>query len=703
MNNKPSLDCKDTVTVNLDFILDKIAYRRVCDGQNDDLLSAGLGKFGLHQDAFGKKDTSGNPIGDWENAPIFNKPDEPTSDELRQRAIYNNYRALIDMSISTPTVCFAEDYGPCDDSSGEALIAGEEYLALTDESVTLMVQIPSTFDVNHPRIITAPSSGSRGVYGALGTVGEWGLKRGFAVAYTDKGSGVGIHNLMTDTINLVTGERCKVSESANKANFIAISKDDKKRKKILEKFNEDFKNRIAYKHAHSCINPEKDWGKYVLQSIQFAIHILNLKFSPHKSNPSPLFTAKNTLVIASSVSNGGAASLRAAEQDTDGWIKGIAVAEPNICPKYNDSFCIVQGKGKPFKNHSKNLLDYMTLLNIYGPCACLAPELKKAPFNPWQQDPNPNDPNPNPTLNKLSKNRCDSLHQKGLLKSDSYENQGREALKIINDYGMLPESNILLPSHQFFDIYRAICVTYANQYGQFDVTDNLCDYSFGVTEPKTGKPISLTAKQEARLFSDQTGIPPCNPIHIINNNSVNGATEDRYSTSPSTRMQDQNLDGALCLRELLSESTKCKHAERVLKGIEAVRASGNLHGLPAIIVTGRCDAVIAPNHASRAYFGLNQVVEGEMSNLHYYEITHAHHLDAMNMYFRTLGLHFSPLNSYFIQALDLMYDHLTKGTPLPASQVVRTNPPNTKFPKISMNPEKKELICFEDGFVKIPE
>ena len=49
------------------------------------------------------------------------------------------------------------------------------------------------------------SSGSRGVYGAIGTAGEWGLKRGCAVAYADKGTGMGVHDLATDTVNLQQG------------------------------------------------------------------------------------------------------------------------------------------------------------------------------------------------------------------------------------------------------------------------------------------------------------------------------------------------------------------------------------------------------------------------------------------------------------------------------------------------------------------
>lgn len=55
-----------------------------------------------------------------------------------------------------------------------------------------MVQVPASFNPAQPCIVTATSSGSRGIYGAIGTAGEWGLKHGCAVAYTDKGSGNGM-------------------------------------------------------------------------------------------------------------------------------------------------------------------------------------------------------------------------------------------------------------------------------------------------------------------------------------------------------------------------------------------------------------------------------------------------------------------------------------------------------------------------------
>ena len=50
----------------------------------------------------------------------------------------------------------------------------------------------------------------------------------------------------------------------------------------------------------------------------------------------------NTVVIASSVSNGGGASLRAAEQDREHLIDGVAVSEPNVNPVFDGSFTINQ-------------------------------------------------------------------------------------------------------------------------------------------------------------------------------------------------------------------------------------------------------------------------------------------------------------------------------------------------------------------------
>ena len=179
------------------FERDSLSCRHY-DGVSDDLLTAGLGRTGLQ---------SAVP-------PTIAVPTSPTAAELRRLAIYINYRALVDM---TTNGGYGVLYGPNIDLNGgntlgEGKIAGEECIAYADdgsgrENVTMMVQIPKGFNPKNACIVAAPSSGSRGVYGAIGTTGEWGLKRGCAVAYTDKGNGNGAHDLQNNTINLIDGVR----------------------------------------------------------------------------------------------------------------------------------------------------------------------------------------------------------------------------------------------------------------------------------------------------------------------------------------------------------------------------------------------------------------------------------------------------------------------------------------------------------------
>ncbi|NOZ43418.1 MAG: D-(-)-3-hydroxybutyrate oligomer hydrolase, partial [Alphaproteobacteria bacterium] len=157
---------------------------------------------------------------------------------------------------------------------------------------------------------------------------------------------------------------------------------------------------------------------------------------------------------------------------------------------------------------------------------------------------------------------------------------------------------------------------------------------------------------------------------------------------------------------------RTKNALRVQKGIRETVHSANLHGKPAIIVHGQSDALIPVNHSSRPYLGLNHIVEGKASNLHYYEISNAQHLDVLDA-LPGFDSRFIPLHYYLLRALDLMYDHMTKDTRLPDSQVVWTIPrkrdrngtvadlSKKNLPEILPNPEKSR-IRLEKGIVKIP-
>ena len=237
----------------------------------------------------------------------------------------------------------------------------------------MMVQVPDSFDPTNACIVTAPSSGSRGVYGAIATAGEWGLKHGCAVAYTDKGTGTGAHDLQNNTVNLIRGERADAAHGGRRFELHRRHHATAQR----AAFNAATPNRFAFKHAHSQQNPEKDWGRNVLRSIKFAFDVLNRQIPRTHVE----ITKRNTIVIASSVSNGGGASVRAVEQDDEGLIDGVAVGEPNVNPKFSPNFSIVQGESAAVHAHSRPLIDYTTLVNVFQGCADAAPANATAPLN----------------------------------------------------------------------------------------------------------------------------------------------------------------------------------------------------------------------------------------------------------------------------------------------------------------------------------
>lgn len=659
------------------------------DGVTDDLLTAGLGASGL----------ASTP------APVFDDPLNPTPAELRRLAIYNNYRALVDTASGGGYGTF---FGPQVGASGEGLIAGEEYLAYmsvpgTDVPVTVMAQVPDAFDPRRPCMVTAPSSGSRGIYGAIGTAGEWGLKKGCAVVYTDKGTGTGSHNLETGAAQRLDGTLTEASEPVQfRADLSAAERAD---------FSATWPNRFAWKHAHSKANPEADWGRHVLQSIEFGFYVLNEKFGRELGNGETLLTInpKNTLVIASSVSNGGGSSVRAAEQDQQGLIDGVAVSEPNVNPTVDTGFTIRQGDGPVISNHSRSLLDYTTALAVYQGCANQAPAIRDiAPLNSTFNPP------------AVGENICNSLANKGLVSGATLDDRATDALRILNEeFRIQPEQNLLAPVHFGLAVAQSISMTYANAYGRAGVEDRVCELSLAATGAGGGvTPLSGTA--EATLFSASNGIPPTAGVNIVYDGAAGQPTHLAASASPSSSQPDYGLDALLCLRSLASgqdavtggdlTGEAAELADAVAGGISEVRASGNLRGKPAVFVTGRSDAILPINHTSRPYYGLNQRVEGHQSNLRYYEILNAHHLDVLNG-FPGVADRYVPLHHYYFQALDLVWANLTGKQPLPPSQVVRTVPrgdigtplSEANLPGIDPEPDAGDRIVFVNNQLRIPE
>ena len=615
------------------------------DGNSDDLLTAGLGKTGLGG-----------------VSPVAADPLNPTAAELRRIAIFNNYRAILDI---TAAGGYGTLYGPNVNAKGvittsEGKIAGTEHIAYSDDgsgnqNITMMVQVPASFDPANPCIITGTSSGSRGVYGAIGSSGEWGLKNGCAVAYTDKGTGNGIHDLQNNTVSVQNGVRTDATAAGKASIFTANLSTDER-----AAFNAATPNRFAVKHAHSQQNSEKDWGKWTLQSVEFAYFILNEKFGdPSRDGVSRLrkLTPANTVVIASSVSNGAGAALAAAELDTQGLISGVAVGEPQV-QLLPDARLSVRRGATTLAGTGKSLYDYSSLANLLQPCAALL-SLTTNVFN---------------TVNPaIAAGRCNGLKANGLITGNTTAEMAASAMAALVAAGWQPESNDLQASHYSFATLP-VTLTYANAYGRLSVKDNLCGFSYAATGAATSAtpnaPVPAAGAPLANSFGAGNGVPPTVGINIVNNNSLGGPLLDAASLSIGS-VQDYNMAGTLCLRELATGTSA--NAVRVKQGNGEVLRNGNLQGKPTLIVHGRADTLVPVAFTSRPYFGLNKMVEGGNSKLAYIEVANAQHFDAF-LGFPGYSDRMVPLHPYFIQALDMVYANLKNGTPLPPSQVVRTVP-----------------------------
>jgi hydroxybutyrate-dimer hydrolase len=667
-----------------------------------DLLTGGLGRTGLGAAA----------------APAYADPLNPSALELRRNALYANYRALVDASLGGG---FGVLYGPNVDIGGnatnnEGLIPGREYLAVLDDGsgrkqVTIAVQIPDSFNQAAPCIVLGPSSGSRGVYGAIGSAGDWGLKHGCAVALTDAGKGVGLYDPSDDSVNKIDGTRATRAAAGALSHFAATLTDAAR-----TAFTAAFPNRVALKQVHSQINPEKDWGTDTLAAARYAFFVINDRYGD-SATPMP-FNAANTLVIAGSASNGGAAVLHAAEQDTSGLIDGVVAGEP-VAEMPTTAGYGIQFGGVAVTGYGKKLAEFVTYGNLYQPCAALAVGAAMTEIS---------------VFNYLvltaqtgkATARCTGLAAKGLVSGADTAAQSLDALNKLHNYGWTSFNDQMHNAHYALGNGPILSAMYPTMYGRFALNEGVCNTSYAQVDA-TGAPVALSAASKAQSFAIANGTANGAPVSVVYDNSVGGPRSWALATSPSTGVQDFGLDNALCQRALVTgvdetgaaltataTSTRPTAAQSaaVQAGIAEVALSGNLHGKPTLIVAGRSDALVPINNNSRAYVAFNKTVEGAAAKLGYIEVANAHHFDTFNS-FSGFDSRFVPLHVYFVRAMDAMYANLKNGTALPPSQVVRTTPrggnpgqapaiTGANVPAISAAPAAADQIGFAGTSLAVP-
>ena len=644
----------------------RVERHRVLDGRTDDLVTGGLGVERL---------ISGP-------APGYADPLRPTPEELRRAALFRR---------GDPGFGFGRLWGPnVDTATGATLpdggrVAGEEWLAYADDgdgrpAAAMLLQVPAGFGRERPCILAVPVNGSSSLYRDVVDFGHWGLRRGCAVVYTDKGAGNGVHDLASDTVNLIDGTTATAAEAGRDAHF-AAPLDAAAR----ERFLLDAPNRLAFKHAHSRRNAESGWGRDALRSIRFAFWQLNTR-----AGEADRYSRQNTLVILAGYSNGGGAALYGAEQDTERLVDGVVVMAPQVQTR-PEPRAVVAYEGRERRDPGRSLLDYFSFGNLYLPCAALAlPE--DAPGRAGLG---------------FAAARCASLRAKALLAADDTAGQAREAMDRLRSHGW-DRGTEILHAHTYAVVPDATAAKYINAHGRFGVEDRVCGYSFAAVDAD-GRVVQVPAAVLAQSFAAAPGGAPFGPVDIVNDRDPTGPRRNGISASPGTGRQDYNLDGALCLRGMVvGESAE---ARRVQAGIREFLGTGDLHGLPTIILHGRNDDRVPAGFSARPYLALNSLAEAEASRLRYLEVTNAEHFQLSVPGFDT---RFVPLFLYQLRALDTMWAHLTAGAPLPESQVVRTTPRGgtpgkapaveaANVPPVPIQAAAPDRIVVQAGRVTIPD
>ncbi len=580
--------------VNIEpVILDLIASETSEHRGSDDLLTAGLGVAGLR-----------NPV-----PPAFLSPDMPSAIELRRRAIWSNWRGIADLSAGGG---YDEFYGSL------KAVPGREFHALTGlpgakQPHRVLLQLPDAFDLAKRCVVVSASSGSRGIYGAISLAGGWGLPRGCAVAYTDKGAGTGYVDTGSEHHFAFDGTQATRNSWAP-AEFTA------------EPFAGEGIAPIAIKHAHSGDNPEADWGIHVRKAADFALMTLTAAYPNEKA-----FTYANTKIIAVGVSNGGGAVLRAAES-TEHWLDGVVAVSPNIWA------ADVSG--------ARSLFDYVTEAAIWLPCALNAAAFDNVPLARLGGVKSP-----------AGAGRCGSLHKLGWLKTANLGAQYEEAYVHLKAQGWtdLAMSAGALSSN--FDLWRAVAVTYASSYARTDAANMPCGYAFHALGAD-GKMRAPTIAEAAVWRSDASGIAPGAGVFIT----------DSIAQSPAADPADPTLAGLLCLRDLWQG--KSEIASTLQSSIVATAAKPPRVGLATIVIHGIDDGLIPAVFSSTPYVAM---AKEQGRNVRYWRVHNAQHFDAF-IGLPAWTTRYVPLMPYAYRALDSVWLHVSQDAELPADAEIMTTP-----------------------------
>ncbi len=494
---------------------------------DDDLITAGLGIDGLMA-----------------GAPSAADPDQPTADELRRLAIHNAWNSLSAMS---PAGGFGGllvdlDNVPGLEFSAFRTLPGHRHPA------RVLVQLPDAFSTEQPCLVVVAASGSRSVHGGIPLAAPFVAEHGCAAVHTDKGAGTDFFDYSNSHGVALSGQRVEFGEQQ-----LGFEPDDAEVRLGA--------TAVGMAHAHSGDHPEADWGRFVLDAVQFGLEVLNESLDGS-------FSPANTRIIATGLSNGGGAVLRAAEVDEQGLLDGVVAVMPNITPP-----------------EGPHLYDYGTLAAIYQPCTLA------------DQDTTMDMPLGNPLLVAAGQQRCQSLAGAGLLDAAEAD----LARQVLRSAGFDDPALELGAANVALDLWRTVAAGYASAYLRRGAFDMPCRFQMSGSQASTS--------QRHAWWATHSGVGPGGGIDML----------DRMVEG-----QDSALPGILCLRGLWAGQDEDSQA--LVEAVNATRASARLPAIPVLIVHGRDDGLVPAALSSRPYV---DQARRQGSSVVYWEVDNAQHFDAL--------------------------------------------------------------------------
>jgi hydroxybutyrate-dimer hydrolase len=364
--------------------------------EGDDLLTAGLGWQGLG--------AALPPAWDGSAA------------ALRRRAVWHSWRGIANISES----------GLGAGRLGQAPVPGRELHAVLalqpgQQRHRVMLQLPDSFDAARPCLVVSASSGSRGIYGAIALAGGWGLPRGCAVVYTDKGGG---SDWIAPGSTRGPGLNGVLPAAAGESLRFALDAPARS---------------VAVPHLHSGDQPEALWGGFVEQAAAWARTQIRT-LVPEVARRSEA----DWRVIATGLSNGGGAVLQAAALD---WpVDAVVAVAPNVLPPTG----------------GRALFDYATEAALWLPCAAGHDALSNALLAL------------DPAVTEL---RCNSLRRAGMLAADA---AAASAYRHLREQGWSPAALEAAVASARLDLWRAVAAGYASAYLRRGPDDMPCGYRYAV-------------------------------------------------------------------------------------------------------------------------------------------------------------------------------------------------------------------------------